>query len=59
MGQAATAAKQAGALDTAEAVGGSPPPISPPAKRFVRLLWKLYEQWEREQQQCENLKDNG
>jgi len=32
--------------------------MSPPVKRFVRVLWKLYEQWERDQQQCETSKDS-
>jgi hypothetical protein len=58
MGQQALAAKRLDALDTVDKVGGPPPPMSPPVKRFVRVLWKLYEQWERDQQQCETSKDS-
>jgi hypothetical protein len=40
-----------------EARGGGPPKEPPRETRFSRLLWKLYERWEREHV-CEISKDS-
>lgn len=56
MGEAATAVRPR-PLDDAARVrdgGGAQPPVA--SQRLGRLLWKLYDAWERDQRECETSK---
>ena len=59
MGAAETLApskRSAEAVPPKRVVDGGPPPTA--RRRLARLLWELYEEWEKEQPECATSRDS-